>query len=266
MLQQREAAIREKLSVKQAKAEPKSSWLNSLNVFGASRTTLLAETSEVEENPWLGEGDIGTANVTYVSNASANDRPTSAPVSGNAWAWGRDYRQPLTPNEEPPVVNIETPDWTRQSNYTSQFGSNRDEPANSPPSLNSRPASFESPNNSTGLPSQFSSMNYGGKYEPTGNNSPVKRTAELRDRYSQSGGQKVFQQPGPTSPRFPSPPAVSSTTSVTALYDFYSSEGGELSFTEGQRIRVLQKDVSGSGWSKGVLLGKTGLFPTNFCQ
>ena len=49
-----------------------------------------------------------------------------------------------------------------------------------------------------------------------------------------------------------------------ALYDFEATSDEELSFQEGQLIRVIQKDENGvdDGWWKGEINGKTGVFPS----
>jgi hypothetical protein len=51
---------------------------------------------------------------------------------------------------------------------------------------------------------------------------------------------------------------------VKALYDYDATCEEELSFVEGQMIRVLRKDVNGvdDGWWEGEVDGRTGVFPS----
>lgn len=72
-----------------------------------------------------------------------------------------------------------------------------------------------------------------------------------------------------TAPAFtaPTPAAVPSGKKVEyaiALYDNEVDDEEELAFTQGQRIEVLEKDDS--GWYKGRLDGRVGLFPINYVK
>jgi signal transducing adaptor molecule len=49
---------------------------------------------------------------------------------------------------------------------------------------------------------------------------------------------------------------------VKALYDFVPSESGELGFSRGDVITVL--DSVYKDWWRGELHGKTGIFPVNY--
>jgi hypothetical protein len=53
--------------------------------------------------------------------------------------------------------------------------------------------------------------------------------------------------------------------SVRALYAFDARKDSELSFQRGDIIEVLYQD-GGAGWWEGYLLGKRGLFPSNYCE
>lgn len=55
---------------------------------------------------------------------------------------------------------------------------------------------------------------------------------------------------------------VSSDNLATALYDFDAAEDGELSFKEGNRIKIVGK--FNEDWYIGTLNGKQGRFPANF--
>ena len=68
--------------------------------------------------------------------------------------------------------------------------------------------------------------------------------------------------PPPPPPRLPSQHAIF----VTALYDFDGQSEGDLSFREGDRIRVVKKTESTDDWWQGELRGLQGPFPANYCQ
>jgi len=53
---------------------------------------------------------------------------------------------------------------------------------------------------------------------------------------------------------------------VTAMYDFDSHTAGDLSFREGDRIRVVKKTESSQDWWEGEVNGKQGSFPANYCK
>lgn len=53
---------------------------------------------------------------------------------------------------------------------------------------------------------------------------------------------------------------------VTAMYDFDSHTSGDLSFREGDRIRVVKKTESSQDWWEGEINGVKGSFPANYCK
>ncbi|XP_031145284.1 GRB2-related adapter protein 2b [Sander lucioperca] len=57
---------------------------------------------------------------------------------------------------------------------------------------------------------------------------------------------------------------ASSKLQVRALYSFHAEEKDELEFNAGDVIKVLES--SDQAWWKGMLRGKTGLFPSNYTQ
>ncbi|KAL8670906.1 MAG: hypothetical protein Q9168_004573 [Polycauliona sp. 1 TL-2023] len=53
---------------------------------------------------------------------------------------------------------------------------------------------------------------------------------------------------------------------VIALYDFAGQGHGDLTFGEGDRIRVIKKTDSTDDWWEGELKGIQGSFPANYCR
>jgi amphiphysin len=73
---------------------------------------------------------------------------------------------------------------------------------------------------------------------------------------------------GKKKPPPPPPKKIGSFHSeyVTAMYDFDSHTSGDLSFREGDRIRVIKKTESSQDWWEGEIGGKKGSFPANYCK
>ncbi|EGG24432.1 SH3 domain-containing protein [Cavenderia fasciculata] len=72
-----------------------------------------------------------------------------------------------------------------------------------------------------------------------------------------------------SSPVKPTPPAVAKRTflkkkKMRALYEYVGSDATELDFYTGDVITVLGEDES--GWWKGEIEGRTGLFPSNYTE
>jgi hypothetical protein len=53
---------------------------------------------------------------------------------------------------------------------------------------------------------------------------------------------------------------------VTAMYDFDGTNDGDLTFREGDRIKVVKKTASSQDWWEGELRGQKGSFPANYCK
>lgn len=88
-----------------------------------------------------------------------------------------------------------------------------------------------------------------------------------RDRLP-SGSTMASIAAGKKKPPPPPPKRIPSTQGffVTALYDFAGEGQGDLSFREGDRIKVIKKTESTDDWWEGELKGAQGSFPANYCQ
>jgi amphiphysin len=74
---------------------------------------------------------------------------------------------------------------------------------------------------------------------------------------------------GKKKPPPPPPKRIQSGKSdiwVTAMYGFAGQETGDLSFREGDRIKVIKKTDSTDDWWDGELNGHRGRFPANYCE
>ena len=59
---------------------------------------------------------------------------------------------------------------------------------------------------------------------------------------------------------------MSTVERAKVLYAYTAENGDELSIEEGQIVTVLEKELVDSGWWKGELNGKQGVFPDNFVE
>jgi amphiphysin len=83
------------------------------------------------------------------------------------------------------------------------------------------------------------------------------------------GGLSPNPAAGKKKPPPPPPPkkiASFQAQYVTAMYDFDSHTAGDLSFREGDRIRVIKKTDSSQDWWEGEVNGQKGSFPANYCK
>ncbi|KAI9203763.1 uncharacterized protein BJ171DRAFT_507867 [Polychytrium aggregatum] len=64
----------------------------------------------------------------------------------------------------------------------------------------------------------------------------------------------------------PRPPRGPAANYVTALYDYQAQANGDLSFSKGDRIELIERTEFANDWWKGRLNGNTGVFPGNYVQ
>lgn len=88
-----------------------------------------------------------------------------------------------------------------------------------------------------------------------------------RDRLP-SGSSMASIAAGKKKPPPPPPKKTPSTQGfwVTALYEFAGQGQGDLTFREGDRIKVVKRTDSTDDWWEGELRGIQGSFPANYCQ
>lgn len=53
---------------------------------------------------------------------------------------------------------------------------------------------------------------------------------------------------------------------VVAIYGFAGQGAGDLSFNEGDTIKITKKTGTDQDWWEGELYGSRGSFPANYCQ
>jgi amphiphysin len=80
-----------------------------------------------------------------------------------------------------------------------------------------------------------------------------------------------FQRGAATKKKPPPPPpkrigSQNSGVYAVALYSFDGQNPGDLSFKEGDQIKVIKKTGSVDDWWEGELRGVKGSFPANYCK
>ncbi|KAJ5272578.1 hypothetical protein N7478_007703 [Penicillium angulare] len=88
--------------------------------------------------------------------------------------------------------------------------------------------------------------------------------ASAMDPLASLAGQK--KRPPPPPPAKPAKPPRPTTTFVTAMYDFGGQGPDDLSFREGDRIKLVKKTGSTDDWWQGELGGVQGYFPANYVE
>lgn len=77
----------------------------------------------------------------------------------------------------------------------------------------------------------------------------------------------VYAAPGAAAPApaaYGAPAAAAET--CTALYDYEAQAEGDLSFSAGQVITIVQRTADVNGWWTGIAGGRQGVFPGNYVQ
>ncbi|KAK3331170.1 hypothetical protein B0H66DRAFT_467393 [Apodospora peruviana] len=100
---------------------------------------------------------------------------------------------------------------------------------------------------------------------PTSSSTDVSTTPSTMSSYGQNGFVKKKPPPPPPPKRIQSarPPPEEW---VTALFAFTGQGSGDLSFSEGDRIKIVKKTDTDQDWWVGELNGRKGSFPANYCK
>ncbi|CCH43728.1 hypothetical protein BN7_3282 [Wickerhamomyces ciferrii] len=97
---------------------------------------------------------------------------------------------------------------------------------------------------------------------PTGQYaSPYGQQQQPQQAYSAPPAQTLASPP----PSGISPPVPQGET-CTALYDYAAQAEGDLSFSAGSVITIVQRTQDSNGWWTGSVNGQTGVFPGNYVQ
>ncbi|CAG8974558.1 hypothetical protein HYALB_00005831 [Hymenoscyphus albidus] len=109
-------------------------------------------------------------------------------------------------------------------------------------------------------------------YSTTPDYSKSLTPASTHSAHSPAGPSMDYFQRGAIAKKKPPPPppkrigSRNFATFAEALYSFDGQSEGDLSFREGDQIKVLKKTESTDDWWEGELRGKKGSFPANYCK
>jgi amphiphysin len=109
-------------------------------------------------------------------------------------------------------------------------------------------------------PSPSLEPDYGSHFTPASSYSSHSPAGPSGDYFQRGVGQK--KKPPPPPPKR----IGSQSLFAVALYAFAGEGQGDLSFQEGDRIKVLKKTDSTDDWWEGELRGVKGSFPANYCK
>ncbi|KAF4625979.1 hypothetical protein G7Y89_g12184 [Cudoniella acicularis] len=158
---------------------------------------------------------------------------------------------PPSPNPEP----VDRPEG-RQGRML-RIPSSASIPAAAPPA----PSPSPSPEPSLPTPS-YTGPDYSQHLTPVSSYSAHSPAGPSMDYFQRSAAGKKKPPPPP-------PKRIGSQNSgifATALYSFDGQSQGDLSFREGDQIKVIKKTDSTDDWWDGELRGKRGTFPANYCK
>lgn len=75
-------------------------------------------------------------------------------------------------------------------------------------------------------------------------------------------GKKAPPPPPPLKPK----PSLVQKQYCTAIFDYEAQAAGDLSFTAGDRIEIVERTDSPDDWWTGRVDGRQGIFPGNYTQ
>jgi hypothetical protein len=155
----------------------------------------------------------------------------------------------------PPALDMSS----KPARTTSNTSYSRPSP---PPSLASYNSQPDYSNHATG-PGASRQTSHTSNYSRPGTLSHATSGTSLASAAAASVAAKKKKPPPPPPKRKPSVPQQDY---VTALYDFAGEGDGDLSFSEGDKIRVVKRTQSAQDWWEGECRGVRGSFPANYCS
>lgn len=99
--------------------------------------------------------------------------------------------------------------------------------------------------------------------------SPLSTTPGQTSPYTATspyGAQAAQKKKPPPPPPKPKRIASSQDVYVTAIYSYTAEQSDDLSFEEGDRIKVVKKTDRLDDWWEGEIRGVRGKFPANYCE
>ncbi|KAK1998147.1 SH3 domain-containing protein [Colletotrichum falcatum] len=227
------------------------------NVVSAWSAAFLPVQREVEAISCIAHGKNWRQPVRIGDDGQSRKFSTSPATSRNGFA-----RTPSSTSENaaptPRPMRIPSTTPANRSAFTSD----------SSPRLSPQSSTTSVSRSQLGLPTDFTTATALGQHQGTSNVSPAYTGSRVEYFGHQSGlpsdhGNILAKKKPP-----PPPPAKrlkAPEEYVIAQYDF-SGGDGDLSFREGDRIRIIKKTETDQDWWMGELGGVKGSFPANYCK
>lgn len=99
-----------------------------------------------------------------------------------------------------------------------------------------------------------------------GSRNPPSPASTIASSYSQTSNGVAAKKKAPPPPPKKRIPSGKPEEFVIAQYDFVGQGSGDLSFQEGDRIKIVKKTQTDQDWWTGELGGVRGSFPANYCK
>lgn len=125
-------------------------------------------------------------------------------------------------------------------------------PARRPPSIASKP-SFSRKDSASFSPTKA-------EYS-----AEVQRTVAAPPPYTSTNSSTAKKAPPPP-PALKPKPSYSAVKYATAIFDFEAQAEGDLSFSAGDKIEIIERSDNADDWWTGRLDGRTGIFPGTYTQ
>ena len=191
-----------------------------------------------------------------------DDRRTSS-TSGLGIRNANIPRRPSAQNALPPASSSPNFAVEAQTARQMRIPSSNTIPVVSPPS----PAPTPSPEPT---PPPFLSPDYSSHLTPQSSYSAFSPAGPSVDYFQRSSNTGAASPGAKKKPPPPPPKRIGSGQQpalwAVALYGFEGQGEGDLTFREGDRIKVVKKTESMDDWWDGELRGVKGVFPANYCK
>ncbi|PQE30196.1 SH3 domain signaling protein [Rutstroemia sp. NJR-2017a WRK4] len=203
----------------------------------------------------LGEENTASKSITGLNVRNGfSRRPSNQSMSTNRAPSPNPSVSPGPENRAPPPIS---------SASRPRIPSTTTIPVFSPPAPAPAPSSTSSP-----TPSSLPTPDYSTHLTPVSSISSYSPAGPSMDYFQRSSTNDSLVA-GKKKPPPPPPKRLGSSQGgvyVVALYAFEGQGDGDLSFKEGDRIRVTKKTGSTDDWWDGELRGMKGSFPANYCK
>jgi len=263
----------------------------------SARAVSPARSMESYERPTLGRSKSSTYLKPHQGDESPPPVPTGRPSIGSARArspasstYGRDESPPPPLPGPRPSAEIEQPSYRSAQSFGSYGGNGGGGNVTPTPLVGLKPSSLSLSSARSASSVDARSMETARSVFSNGEERTNGAKIGSRSNVLPIGGVRLQSAPSVIPDRSPSQSSMSTLSNlagkkkppppppkkkniggpketwVTALYTFEGQDRGDLSFSEGQKIKVLKKTDNTDDWWEGEVDGRKGQFPANYCE